>query len=50
MVKATKPGLDVLQLCSGHASHWVEDVEFESMTDVWASVFALKITHAQIVV
>ena len=50
MVKATKPGLDILQSCSGHASRWVTDVEFESVIAVWASVFAAKITHAQIVV
>ena len=49
MVKATKPGLDILQSCSDLASHWVEDIEFESLIDVWASVFTLKITHAQLV-
>ena len=32
------------------ASHWVKDIEFESVIAVWASVFALKITHAQLVV
>ena len=50
MVKATKPGLEILQLCSGHASHWVKDVEFESVIAIWASFFSLKITHAQLVV
>ena len=50
MVKATKLGLDILQSCSGHASHWVKDVEFESLIAVWTSVFALKFTHAQLVV
>ena len=33
-----------------YASHWVKDVEFESVFAIWASVFALKITHAQLVV
>ena len=42
--------LDILQSCSGNASHWVKDVEFESVIAVWASVFALKITIAQLVV
>ena len=46
--QATKRGLDILQSCSGNASHWVKDVEFESVITVWASVFALKITHAQL--
>ena len=50
MVKATKPILDILQSCSGHASHWVNDVEFESVVAVWALVFALKITDNQLVV
>ena len=50
MVVVTKPGLDTLQLCSVLASHWVKDVEFESMIAVWASVFALTITYAQLVV
>ena len=49
MVKETKPGLDNLQLCSGYACHWVKDIEFESAIAVWATVFALKITHAQLV-
>ena len=48
MVKATKLGLHILQSCSVLASHWVEDVEFESVIAVWASVFALKITHAKL--
>ena len=47
-VKATKPGLYISQSCSFHVSHWVEDVEFESVIAVWASVFALKITYAQL--
>ena len=42
MVKANKPVLDILQSCSGHASHWLKDAEFESVIAVWASVFALK--------
>ena len=50
MVKATKPGLDILQSSSGHGSHWVKDDEFESVIAVWASEFALKINHAQLVV
>ena len=49
MVKETESGLDIIQPCSDHASHWVEDVEFESVIAVWASVFALKINHAQLV-
>ena len=50
MVKATKPRLDILQSCSVLASHWVKDIEFESMIAVIASVFALKIAHAELVV
>ena len=46
MVETTKPGLDILQSCSFLASHWVKDVEFESVIAVWASVFALKVTYA----
>ena len=37
-------------ICITFASHWVMDVEFESVTAVWASVFVLKTTHAQLVV
>ena len=37
-------------LCSILASHRVKDVEFESVIVVYASVFAVKITHAQLVV
>ena len=40
----------MLQSCSGHASHWVRDVKFESMIAVWVSVFLLKIADAQLVV
>ena len=50
MVKATKPGLDILQSCSVITSHWIMDVEFERVIAVWASVFAHKTTHAQLVV
>ena len=50
MVKETKPELDILQSCSTYTSHWIEDVEFESVIAVWASVFAHKTTHAQFVV
>ena len=50
MVKAFKPGLDIFLSCSSHASHWVKDIEFESVIVVWASVFALKMTHVQLVV
>ena len=50
MVKATKPGLDILQSCRFLASDLVKDVVFERVNAVWASVFALKITHAQLVV
>ena len=49
MVKETKPELDILQSCSTYTSHWIEDVEFESVIAVWASVFALRITGAQLV-
>jgi len=49
MVTATKPGLDILQSCSAPASHWVKYIEFESVIAVWASVYALKTTHAQLV-
>ena len=48
--QATKPGLDVLQSCSVLASNWVKDVEFDIVIAVWASVFALNVTHAQLVV
>ena len=48
MVKATKPGLDILQSCSVLASHWVKNVELESVIFVWASVFAPKFTHAKL--
>ena len=50
MVKATKLGLDILQWCSGHGSQWFKEVEFESAIAVWASVFSLKIAHAQLLV
>ena len=45
-----QPGLDILQSCSVLVSHWVKDVEFESVIAGWASVFALKITHVQLLV
>ena len=44
MSKATKPGLGILQSCRILASHWVKDVEFESVIAGRPSVFALKIT------
>ena len=47
---ATKPEHDILQSCSVLASHWVMDVEFESVIAACASVFALKITYSQLVV
>ena len=50
MMKGTEPGLGILQSCSVLAFHKVKDVEFESLTAVWASVFAHKIIHAQLVV
>ena len=50
MVKATKPGLDIIQSCSNLATHWVKDIKYESVIAVWASVFALKFSHAQVVV
>ena len=50
MVKETEPRLDIHKLCSDHAFHWAKDIEFESVIAVWVSVFALKITHAQLVV
>ena len=50
MVKATNSRLDIPQSCSGHTSHWVKDVEFESVFAVRALVFALKITHSPVVV
>ena len=50
MVKATAPGLDILQSCSGYASHLVEDIELESLIAVKASIFALKITNADLLV
>ena len=45
---------DTLCICSdvlidGVYSHWVKDIEFESVIAVWASVFALKTTHVQLV-
>ena len=50
MIKATKPGLDILQSCGVLASHWVKHVKFESVIAVGASVLALKIIHVQLVV
>ena len=50
MVKATKPGLDILQSCSDLASIWFKDIEFENGIAVWASVLVLEITHVQLVV
>ena len=50
MVQATKPGLDILQSCSDLDSQWEKDIAFESVIAVRASVFALKTTHAQLVV
>ena len=50
MAKATEPAPDFLRSCSGLASHWFKDIELESVIVVWASVFALKITHAQFLV
>ena len=49
-VETTKPGFDILQSCSGQASHRVKDMEFEGVIDAWASGCGLKITHAQQVV
>ena len=40
MVNATKPGLDILHSCNVPTSHWIWDIEFESVS-------ALKISHAQ---
>ena len=48
MGKATKSGRDTIQSCSVLASHWVKDIEFESVVAVWASVFTLEITHVQL--
>ena len=50
MVRATKPGLDILQSCSGYASHRAKNIKFVSVIAAWASVFALKSTHAQLLV
>ena len=49
MVRATKPGFGILQSCSNLAPHWVKGIKLESVIAVWASVFAVKITHAQLV-
>ena len=43
MVWATKIRLDIFQSCSVLSSHWVMDVEFESVIAVQTSVFALKL-------
>ena len=48
MVKAT--GIDILKSYSILASYWVKDFELESVISFRASVFALKITRAQLVV
>ena len=40
----------MLQLCSVLASHWVKNDKFESVFAALASVFTLKITHAELVV
>ena len=45
MVKATEFALDILHSCSDLTSHWVKDIELESVI----AVFALIITHAQLV-
>ena len=48
MVKETV--LDFCQSFSNLASHWVEDVELESVIGVWVPVFALKPLDVQLVV
>ena len=50
MVNASKSGLNILQSCSGTCFNWIKDFKFENVIYVWASVFALKITHAQLLV
>ena len=50
MVKATKPGsISSIQIAT-LLPIGVRDIEFESVVGVWISVFAIKITHAQLVV
>ena len=44
------PVLNIFQACSNLASNWVKDIELETVVVVWASVFALKITHTSLVV
>ena len=49
MVKTAEPGLDIIQLYSVLASQWFTDIELGNLISVWASAFALKITHAHLV-
>ena len=48
--QSKQPELDILQSCSDLASHWVRDEELESLIVACASIFVLKITHAQLAV
>ena len=50
MVRATKPGLDILKWCSVLASHRVRNTELKIVIAVLVSVFAVKITHVHHVV
>ena len=50
MVKATKPGIDIFQSCSDFSSHCVKVNDLESVISIWASLIALKNTHAQLLV
>ena len=50
MIKETKQGPDTLQLCNDLVSHWVKNINFESVIAVWTSVLALKITQTQLIV
>ena len=50
MVKAVKPGLDIRQSCSVPASHWVKDVELETLIYFLAPGFALIMALTLLVV
>ena len=47
---ATKHRLDILQSCSVLASHCVKDIKLGRVITFWTSVFAHRITSAQLVV
>ena len=48
--EVNKPILDILQSSCFLAFNRVKDIKLESVISVWASVFAPKTTHTQLVV